>query len=672
MKKPALLIFIFFLFIVPSTFALSVSFNSITYPPSVVSGQPIQYFDTMTLVNSINSGDCLSSGCLIELDPFMYNGQYINYISADGQIHYPIESTFQIGPVGSSACDSNPYHAGKIVSFVSGNYYQVLFNPKSPLQTGTWKYALRIYSGCGGSLLSESYSLPIQVVAAATCGNGVIESGEQCDGNNFGVKTCSNYGFSSGSLTCNSCIISTNSCSSVGCNPSCSSGYTCQSGTCVPITTCTSNWQPTAWTTCANGQQTRTIVDLNGCPGQTYTGGLTTSQSCSTGETNTSTSTSADFEIVDIRRISGWAENYINAGLLLGESKDNEIMKVTIKNTGTITSGTQLEAYFVSVTNPFYNIIKSSPRNCNILQSFYFQGILTESPSCKGDSAVRSYSIGKISPGTQIDVFIAVPENELDPPTSLAGYSNHNPDGKYLLVATAYNGCNGGSTIYYDQVARSVGEFNSPCGDLLTSTLIPGTNTTTTFDSPEAKTTLTAEQLKTATDVQLIASQCSLNSECESENCESLKSLIDSGQISEAKADEFMTRTNAVITGSTIGGVTAGVGCTAAVVLSSVVFTPVVGGVTALVCTAGGAALGGLIGYWTDKTVDALAERDTATFGYCMEDDASSFGSFISSIGHSINNQFGGPTKTKLDDATLGYTFFGLILIIIMFLVFKK
>ena len=381
---------------------------------------------------------------------------------------------------------------------------------------------------------------------------------------------------------------------------------------------------------------------------------------------------SVDFEIVDIRRISGWAENYINAGLLLGESKDNEIMKVTIKNTGTITSGTQLEAYFVSVTNPFYNIIKSSPRNCNILQSFYFQGILTESPSCKGDSAVRSYSIGKISPGTQIDVFIAVPENELDPPTSLAGYSNHNPDGKYLLVATAYNGCNGGSTIYYDQVARSVGEFNSPCGDLLTSTLIPGTNTTTTFDSPEAKTTLTAEQLKTATDVQLIASQCSLNSECESENCESLKSLIDSGQISEAKADEFMTRTNAVITGSTIGGVTAGVGCTAAIVLSSVVFTPIVGGVTALVCTAGGAALGGLIGYWTDKTVDALAERDTATFGYCMEDDASSFGSFISSIGHSINNQFGGPTKTKLDDATLGYTFFGLILIIIMFLVFKK
>ncbi len=39
------------------------------------------------------------------------------------------------------------------------------------------------------------------------CGNGVKDSGEVCDGNDFGGLTCSNYGFNSGSLECSdSCI----------------------------------------------------------------------------------------------------------------------------------------------------------------------------------------------------------------------------------------------------------------------------------------------------------------------------------------------------------------------------------------------------------------------------------------------------------------------------------
>jgi hypothetical protein len=35
------------------------------------------------------------------------------------------------------------------------------------------------------------------------CGNGVKDPGEQCDGDDFGGKTCASYGLGSGSLTCN-------------------------------------------------------------------------------------------------------------------------------------------------------------------------------------------------------------------------------------------------------------------------------------------------------------------------------------------------------------------------------------------------------------------------------------------------------------------------------------
>lgn len=47
----------------------------------------------------------------------------------------------------------------------------------------------------------------------ATCGNGVIDAGEECDGVNFNNQTCISKGFDSGSLSCsNTCTISTQSC----------------------------------------------------------------------------------------------------------------------------------------------------------------------------------------------------------------------------------------------------------------------------------------------------------------------------------------------------------------------------------------------------------------------------------------------------------------------------
>lgn len=49
---------------------------------------------------------------------------------------------------------------------------------------------------------------------SAVCGDGNIDSGEQCDGSNFGGLSCSDYGFDSGNLSClSSCgVISTSGC----------------------------------------------------------------------------------------------------------------------------------------------------------------------------------------------------------------------------------------------------------------------------------------------------------------------------------------------------------------------------------------------------------------------------------------------------------------------------
>ncbi len=54
-------------------------------------------------------------------------------------------------------------------------------------------------------------------VQIRVCGNGVIETGEQCDGSALGGQTCVSRGFTGGSLSCNSdCTFNTSSCTSGG------------------------------------------------------------------------------------------------------------------------------------------------------------------------------------------------------------------------------------------------------------------------------------------------------------------------------------------------------------------------------------------------------------------------------------------------------------------------
>jgi hypothetical protein len=61
----------------------------------------------------------------------------------------------------------------------------------------------------------RAFALTVEVTAIVPgCGDGIVSAGEQCDGSNFAGASCSNFGFSSGTLSCTlSCTISTASCS---------------------------------------------------------------------------------------------------------------------------------------------------------------------------------------------------------------------------------------------------------------------------------------------------------------------------------------------------------------------------------------------------------------------------------------------------------------------------
>ena len=69
------------------------------------------------------------------------------------------------------------------------------------------------YLSCTGAGGTTTKSVTVMVNAAAVCGNGIVESGEQCDGANLSGATCSSLGFTGGSLSCTiSCSFNTAAC----------------------------------------------------------------------------------------------------------------------------------------------------------------------------------------------------------------------------------------------------------------------------------------------------------------------------------------------------------------------------------------------------------------------------------------------------------------------------
>ncbi len=78
----------------------------------------------------------------------------------------------------------------------------------NPTATSTYTISC---TGSGGSITD---SVTVTVTAPGSCNNGVINTGEVCDGTNLGGQTCTSSGFTGGTLRCNSNCLSydTSSC----------------------------------------------------------------------------------------------------------------------------------------------------------------------------------------------------------------------------------------------------------------------------------------------------------------------------------------------------------------------------------------------------------------------------------------------------------------------------
>lgn len=76
-------------------------------------------------------------------------------------------------------------------------------------------------SGEGGEAPGSGGAGPTSSSGGATCGNGGIEAGEACDGDDLGATTCVTEGFDGGTLACDACQLDTSGCTST---PLCANG----------------------------------------------------------------------------------------------------------------------------------------------------------------------------------------------------------------------------------------------------------------------------------------------------------------------------------------------------------------------------------------------------------------------------------------------------------------
>jgi hypothetical protein len=87
---------------------------------------------------------------------------------------------------------------------------------------------------------------------SASCGNGILEAGEECDGSDLGGATCSAVGCSSGAPTCtSSCTLDYSACTDCGGGGACDFDGLCEVG--EDCTTCPSDCSSGSGATCGNG-----------------------------------------------------------------------------------------------------------------------------------------------------------------------------------------------------------------------------------------------------------------------------------------------------------------------------------------------------------------------------------------------------------------------------------
>ncbi len=132
----------------------------------------------------------------------------------------PLENTIEWSP-SSGVVSYDVYHQRCVgVSCASWILGATTTNTKfvhSGVDPGvSYNYAVNSLNSV--STTSSTNTMTVNTPVCPTCGNGVINSGEQCDGSNLNGQTCMTLGFIEGTLGCdNNCAFDKSNC--VGCDP---------------------------------------------------------------------------------------------------------------------------------------------------------------------------------------------------------------------------------------------------------------------------------------------------------------------------------------------------------------------------------------------------------------------------------------------------------------------
>ena len=379
-----------------------------------------------------------------------------------------------------------------------------------------------------------------------------------------------------------------------------------------------------------------------------------------------------DFQLSNLKIITS-TDIFANTGIPLGvrflkatKGSLGDVYALSIKNTGTANSGAQLEAYYVSKTNPFYSSISSffSPVK---LQSFAGQEGITQNPQTCKNEVGASYTLDSLAVQESKTLYIFVPYPAKD--DKLAGNANYNPVGEYLLAVDAYDNCQ--SANIHDITGGTL-NFEIDSGGNIKK---DGSETSSLQQTHTYQKTIKREDVQKTTATDLLKSACSSSDVCEpASTCESMQSLIDNQYITETKAKSDISVQQRIIadtTGVTIGavgaaliGTKAGLGlCTAFGAGTAGLGLPICLGVLA----SGGAILGGTIGDSFFKIFKNIDEAKLNAAGYCMPEDdgaAISLRGITTSIGKAVNDFFG--TRKKVGDFVLGAIVIGFVIFLFL------
>jgi hypothetical protein len=131
---------------------------------------------------------------------------------------------FRCGAGGSGACGVEPgmyeqlcYQVGSLTQF-SACAAGGADGTASPCPTGFVGTLIGASETCGYDPTNGCASVNQEEwICQKPCGNGKIDSGEDCDTDQFAAKTCRDYGYSSGSLKCMAnCMIDSSGCGHTG------------------------------------------------------------------------------------------------------------------------------------------------------------------------------------------------------------------------------------------------------------------------------------------------------------------------------------------------------------------------------------------------------------------------------------------------------------------------